>query len=42
MVGAQGRFGLAFALLAGCAVLALPVFCLAQRQAALHPAPHSA
>ncbi|MFD1841490.1 MFS transporter [Paracidovorax cattleyae] len=42
VVGAQGRFGLAFALLAGCAVLALPVFCLAQRQAALHPAPHSA
>ncbi len=42
VVGAQGHFGLAFAVLAGCAVLALPVFWLAQRQAALHPVPHSA
>ncbi|GKT25685.1 hypothetical protein [Acidovorax sp. SUPP3334] len=31
VVGAQGHFGLAFAVLAGCAVLALPVFWLAQR-----------
>lgn len=33
VVGAQGHFGLAFAVLAGCAVLALPVFWLAQRTA---------
>lgn len=33
VVGAQGHFGLAFAVLAGCAVLALPVFWLAQRAA---------
>ena len=36
MVGAQGHFGLAFAVLAGCALLALPVFWLAQRATAGH------
>lgn len=31
VVGAHGHFGLAFAVLAGCALLAMPVFMLAQR-----------
>lgn len=31
VVGARGHFGLAFAVLAGCALLAMPVFMLAQR-----------
>ena len=35
VVGAQGHFGLAFAVLAGCALLALPVFWMAQRSAGL-------
>lgn len=34
VVGAGGHFGLAFAVLAGCALLALPVFWIAQRTAA--------
>ncbi len=43
VVGAGGHFGLAFAVLAGCALLALPVFWMAQRMAiqrsaAAHPA----
>ena len=42
VVGAQGHFGLAFAVLAGCAVLALPVFWFAQRQAGRRPAPQPA
>ncbi|MDA8455785.1 MFS transporter [Acidovorax sp. GBBC 3334] len=42
VVGAGGHFGRAFAVLAGCAVLALPVFMLAQRQAGRHPAPQAA
>ncbi|CAM3608023.1 MFS transporter [Paracidovorax anthurii] len=33
VVGAQGHFGRAFAVLAGCAALALPAFMLAQRSA---------
>ncbi|MDA8443506.1 MFS transporter [Paracidovorax valerianellae] len=42
IVGTQGHFGLAFAVLAGCAVLALPVFWLAQRAASTRPIPAAA
>lgn len=41
VVGARGHFGLAFAVLAGCALLAMPVFMLAQRANA-REASHSA
>jgi len=37
VVGARGHFGLAFAVLAGCALLAMPVFMLAQRANAREP-----
>jgi len=42
VVGARGHFGLAFAVLAGCALLAMPVFMLAQRANARESAPRSA
>ena len=42
VVGAHGHFGLAFAVLAGCALLAMPVFMLAQRANAREAAPRSA
>ena len=39
VVGREGHFGLAFAVLAGCALLALPIFVMAQRAAGRAPAP---
>jgi predicted MFS family arabinose efflux permease len=42
VVGARGHFGLAFAVLAGCALLAMPVFMLAQRANAREAASRSA
>ena len=41
VVGARGHFGLAFAVLAGCALLAMPVFMLAQRANARQAASHT-
>lgn len=39
VVGREGHFGLAFAVLAGCALLALPIFVMAQRAAGRVQAP---
>ncbi|WP_231394112.1 MFS transporter [Pseudacidovorax intermedius] len=39
VVGREGHFGLAFAVLAGCALLALPIFVMAQRAAGRLEAP---